>query len=289
MRILPLLFVLLAAGGATSSPAAKPSGQITFWSDRDGDPDVFTMNADGSNARNLGRPGWGDKRASWSPDGTKIAYDSWDVGHRDFDIWIMRADGTDKTQLTTSPLRDTLPAWSPDGRWIAFTRKRARSTAEDVWLIHPDRTGEHRLVAGASGAAWSPDGKRLVFSRYSDVWLSDVNGRNLHRLTRMRGFESPAAGGCSPDGRTILFTHWPIGGFGDVFVMSPRGTSVRRLTTSKADDTDPSWSPDGNQIVFDSTRDGNREVYLMNRDGSGQRNISHNPAEDWADTWRPQG
>jgi Tol biopolymer transport system component len=59
MRILPLLLVLLAAGGATPSPAAEPSGQIAFWSDRDSDPDVFTMNVDGSNPRNLGRPGWG--------------------------------------------------------------------------------------------------------------------------------------------------------------------------------------------------------------------------------------
>ena len=54
----------------------------------------------------------------------------------------------------------------------------------------------------------------------------------------------------------------------------------------RGDDTDASWSPDGTRILFDSTRDGNREVYVMNADGSGARNLTRNPAEDFADTWR---
>jgi TolB protein len=61
---------------------------------------------------------------------------------------------------------------------------------------------------------------------------------------------------------------------------------VRRLTSGRADDAEPSWSPDGRRIVFDSTRTGDRDVYVMNADGSGVRNISRNPADDWADTWR---
>ena len=75
--------------------------------------------------------------------------------------------------------------------------------------------------------------------------------------------------------------------FGDVYALTVRTGAIRRLTFARGDDTDPSWSPDGTRIVFDSTRDGNREVYLMNADGSGQRNLTHNPAEDWADTWQP--
>jgi TolB protein len=238
------------------------------------------MNADGGDVRNLGTRDWGDKRASWSPDGTRIAYDSWDIGHRDFDIWVMNADGSGKRQLTTSPLRDTLPAWSPDGRWIAFSRKRAHSQAEDLWLIHPDGTGEHRDVRNASGGGWSPDGRRLVYSLGGDLYV----GRR--RLLHTRAYEAAGAGSWSPDGRKIVFTRWPVGKFGDICVVEVKSGRVTGLTSARGDDTDASWSPDGRQILFDSTRDGNREVYVMNADGSGARNLTNSPAEDWADTWR---
>ena len=253
---------------------------ITFWSDRAGDPDVFTMGADGADVRNLGTRGWGDKRAAWSPDGTQIAYDSWHFDQRDFDIWVMNADGSGKRQLTTSPLRDTMPSWSPDGRWIAFSRKRAHGLTEDVWLIRPDGTGEHLYKRRASGGAWSPDGRRFVYSLGGDLY---VGGK---RLMHTRAYEAAAAGSWSHDGRRILFTRWPIGKFGDVYVLDVKTGKARRLTSARGDDTDASWSPDGSRILFDSTRDGNREVYVMNADGSRARNLTRNPAEDWADTWR---
>jgi Tol biopolymer transport system component len=266
--------------------AAVALERIAFWSERAGDPDVFTMTAEGGDVRNLGTRDWGDKRASWSPDGERLAYDSWHVGHRDFDIWVMDADGSGKRQLTTSPLRDVLPAWSPDGRWIAFSRKRAASAVEDLWLIHPDGTGERRLVRDASTCAWSPDARRLVYSSGGHLYMIGLGGRGRRRLTRARAEDFPGAGSWSPGGGRILFTRYPVGGFGDIFLLDVRSGRVRRLTFTKADDGDPSWSPDGRRIVFDSTRDGNREVYVMNADGTAQRNVTHNPADDWADTWR---
>jgi TolB protein len=108
--MMPILPLLLAA--VLSSP--QP-GRIAFWSDRDGDPDVFTMNADGTGAQNIGRRGWGDKRASWSPDGSRLVYDSWNVGHAEFDPWLMNADGTGKTQLTTSRCATFSPLGPPTG------------------------------------------------------------------------------------------------------------------------------------------------------------------------------
>jgi Tol biopolymer transport system component len=286
--------LLVLVGDATTSPgstAGSRNGRIAFWSDRAGDPDVFTMNVDGSEPKNLGREGSGDKRASWSPDGDRLVFDSWFAGKREFDLWLMDPDGGHKQQLTTSPLRDVLPAWSPDGRWIAFTRKRANSRTEDLWLIRPDGTGSHMLTRFGSSPAWSPDSRRLVFASWrngsADIYVIDRSGRNRTRLTRTKMDEGPSAGSWSPDGRKILFTRWPIGGFGDVFVMDVADRRVRRLTSSTSEDGDASWSPDGTQIVFGSTRDGNAEVYVMDADGSHQRNLTRSTGEDFADTWQP--
>ena len=286
--------LLVLVGDAATSPgstAGSRNGRIAFWSDRDGDPDVFTMDVDGSGPKNLGREGSGDKRASWSPDGDRLVFDSWFAGKREFDLWLMDPDGRHKQQLTTSPLRDVLPAWSPDGRWIAFTRKRANSRTEDLWLIRPDGTGSHMLTRVGSGPAWSPDSRRLVFASWrngsADMYVIDRSGRNRTRLTRTKIDEGPSAGSWSPDGRKILFTRWPIGGFGDVFVMDVADRRVRRLTSSTGEDGDASWSPDGTQIVFGSTRDGNAEVYVMDADGSHQRNLTRSTGEDFADTWQP--
>jgi TolB protein len=287
MRLVPLLFVVLFSGTAAASPPSEGSGRIAFWSDRGGDPDVFTMNPDGSDVQNLGRVEWGDKRASWSPDGNQIVYDSWFAGHREFDLWVMNADGTGKRQLTTSPLRDVLPAWSPDGRWIAFTRKRPQSLAEDIWLIRPDGTGERRLAREGSSPAWSPNSRRLVYSSRGDLYAVALDGRHRQRLTNGKADDGPSAGSWSRDGRKILFTRWPSGGSGDIYVLNVRSGAVRRLTSARGDDTDASWSPDGERIVFGSTRDTNREVYVMSADGSNQHNISRNAAEDFADTWQP--
>jgi Tol biopolymer transport system component len=259
---------------------------ITFWSDRAGTPDVFTMTSDGGEVHNLGRPEWGDKRASWSPDGARIAYDSWHAGVEEFDIWVMDADGSNRRRVTTSPQREVLPVWSPRGDWIAYTRNRERSVAEDIWLIRPDGTGAHLLVRNGAGGAWSPDGARFVCSRGTDLYTVGGDGRRLRRLTRARGYDAASAGSWSPDGKKILFTRWPVGSTnGDIYVLNVRTLRERRLTRTRTDDTDASWSPDGKQILFDTTRDGNREVYVMHADGSSPRNLTRHPAEDYANTW----
>ena len=70
--------------------------------------------------------------------------------------------------------------------------------------------------------------------------------------------------------------------------MNANGGNVIRLTNSEASDIDPAWSPDGTQIAFVSTRDGDAEVYVMTADGAAQVNITNNVGEDWDPAWRPE-
>jgi TolB protein len=74
-----------------------------------------------------------------------------------------------------------------------------------------------------------------------------------------------------------------------ICVMDADGANVAVLTDSEGDDTTPAWSPDGEHIVFVSTRDGNREIYVMEANGSYEVNLTSNPTDDWMPSWSPDG
>jgi Tol biopolymer transport system component len=97
--------------------------QIAFASTRDGNDEIYVMNADGSNQVNLTNHWGNDIQPTWSPDGTRIAF----MSDRDgiFDIYVMGSDGSNPVNLTNNPTRyDAWPTWSPDGTRIAFVSLR---------------------------------------------------------------------------------------------------------------------------------------------------------------------
>jgi tricorn protease-like protein len=75
----------------------------------------------------------------------------------------------------------------------------------------------------------------------------------------------------------------------EIYVMSPDGSAVQRLTNHPEVDVNASWSPDGTQIVFASERDGDDEIYVMNADGSSKTQLTHNKVNDWNPAWSPDG
>jgi Tol biopolymer transport system component len=104
-------------------PAWSPDGsQIAFASDRDGNFEVFVMDADGSEPVNLTNAAAGDAEPDWSPDGTKIAFMSARNGNAE--IYMMNADGSEPKRLTKKAAADVDPVWSPDGTKIAFMSDR---------------------------------------------------------------------------------------------------------------------------------------------------------------------
>lgn len=91
-----------------------------------------------------------------------------------------------------------------------------------------------------------------------------------------------------PEDRGVVCASFQDGDM-EIYRLDLDGKNVKRLTTSRGIDTQPSVSPDGNHIAFVSNRDGNYEIYVMDADGSNARRITNNPERDECPVWHPDG
>jgi Tol biopolymer transport system component len=113
------LILPLCLSGCTSGGSG---GKIVFVTNRDGNPEIYVMNPNGTNQTRLTNNPADDSQSSWSLDRSKIAFATNRDGN--YEIYVMNADGTNPTRLTNHPATDYGPSWSPDGSKIAFTGTR---------------------------------------------------------------------------------------------------------------------------------------------------------------------
>ncbi len=254
------------------SPSWSPDGRhIAFYSDRDGNRQIYVMDSDGSNLRRLTDHWADDYSPSWSPDGRHIAFFSDRDDNRE--IYVMDSDGSNLRNLTNHSAWDGLPSWSPDSRHIVFTSQRDDNY--DIYVIGSDGSNLRRLTdhwAADGYPSWSPDGRHIAFRSYRDgnreIYVMGSDGSNLRRLTDHSDDDSSPS--WSPDGRHIAFESRRDGNW-EIYVMDSDGSNPRRLTDHWADDFSPSWSPDGRHLAFGSNRVGNAEIYVMelSQEGGG--------------------
>jgi Tol biopolymer transport system component len=143
LRVALVSGAALVAAWVPPAAATPPgsNGQIAFASLRDGNEEIYVMDADGSPETNLTTDPARDYDPSWSPDGTKIAFTSERDG--DPNTYVMDADGTDVLQLTDDPASDYDPTWSPDGSKILFTSQRDGDF--ELFVMYPDGSDETQV------------------------------------------------------------------------------------------------------------------------------------------------
>ncbi len=169
--------------------AWSPDGRsIAFVSDRDGNPDVFVMDADGSNPRNLTRDAGFDSAPAWSPDGRWIAFHSTRSGP--YQIWLLRNDGSEVRHLVQSGEHDYSPEWSPDGSRIAFYRT-VESNNYEIMVANSDGTQVQRLTFEPGWdyfPKWTPSGDQILFKSRREggdtdrFYVINLDGLHLDRL-----------------------------------------------------------------------------------------------------------
>ena len=121
-----------------ASAALTTAGRIAFHSDRDGNQEIYVMDADGSNQTRLTNNGAEDSEPVWSPNGSKIAFMSDRDGN--FEIYVMNADGSNQTRLTNDHGQEKLPRWSPDGSKIVFMS--ARNVDYEIYVMNADGSNQ---------------------------------------------------------------------------------------------------------------------------------------------------
>jgi TolB-like protein/Flp pilus assembly protein TadD len=200
-------------------PAWSPDGKrIAFTSKRDGNDEIYVMNADGSSQENLSKNPASDSRPSWSPDGKRLVFTSNRAEKTDnFDLYVLDASGANVVRLTNDPGFDSDPSWSPDGQHIAFTSNRTGNF--EVYVMNADGQQQTNVSHNSSfngKPAWSPDGQHIAFTSNRtgkfEIYVMNADGSTRTSLTN----DEPA---WSHDGREIVYQS-ERGGNNDIYVMS---------------------------------------------------------------------
>ncbi|HKY45962.1 MAG TPA: DUF5050 domain-containing protein, partial [Pyrinomonadaceae bacterium] len=290
MRILKLtITALLLLSPATLSAQEK----IAFMSQRDGNGEVYVMNADGTNQLRLTFNPAFDSDPAFSPGGEKIAFTSYRDGNAE--IYVMNSDGSSQTRLTNNPGSDLFPAFSPDGTKIAFASQRNNFWI-GIWVMNVDGSNPVELMDGIGGTdpAFSPDGTKIVFcgnglsGQDSEVWTMNVDGTGRDNLSDEWNTEDTTPS-FSPDGTKVLYfrdPHGPSNQNGpEIYTMNIDGSNKVNVTTSNGLDSEPSYSIDGARIVYTSLANTSTEIFVMNVDGTNPINLTNNTGSDSQPAW----
>lgn len=228
--------------------------------------------------------------------GSKIYFTSTRSGSKE--IWSMDADGSNQKQLTFYKSTTTMPAVSPDGTRLLYTTfARGNPRIEMLSLETGNRLPFYNQNASLNATAdFTPDGKQIVYAStaaaagYAQIYLSGIDGRNLHRISSVRAIEMEPK--VNPKtGNEIVFIS-DRAGLPQIYRMSLDGTDVTRLTSGEGEAVNPAWHPDGQHIAFAWTRGfapGNYNIFVMDVTTRELIQLTHGAGRNENPTWAPDG
>ncbi len=259
-------FILILALVITSCQdrpdnAALPLFQIVFTSQTEGQAtDLFLIDSDGSNLRQLTADPARDEQPRWSPDGQSLVF----VSNRDgrWHIYLYEFAVDTIRQLTMGTYPCTEPDWSPDGSQIVFRRDSAG--LGDIFSLNLDTNEMMRLTyhpAADITPAWSPDGNRIAFVSHRDgngeIYVMDRDGSHQTRLTDNPRVDLEPT--WSPDGNRLAFTSHRTPADEHVYILDLETGTLFPLDTPNSDEYSPVWSSDGTKVYFYNIT--HREIY----------------------------
>jgi Tol biopolymer transport system component len=266
-----------------SDPAFSPDGRTVSFVRRTGSlsMDLYSVPISGTPVTRLTRANTVIATQIWSADGSRIFYTL--QKDANLSLWTIRASGGIAERVPNVPDSIDTPAIAPKGGRLAY---RSEAFNENIWRFdlpnsprEPARPPTKWIASSRTqdSPQFSPDGKKLAFvstrSGSAEIWVSDVNGSQLRRLTSVGGYRTGSPR-WSPDSAKIVFDSRPHGK-PDIYAVNAQGGEPTQLTSDPAENVVPSWSHDGRWIYFSSKRTGQFQVWRMPATGVPALQITH--------------
>jgi Tol biopolymer transport system component len=232
-----------ALAGSTATPPV--TGKIVYTSLKDGQADIYSMNADGKNVVNLTHDKTIGVRADvqpvWAPGGEFVAFER-QYTKAGAELMVVKFDGTQ--------LHSLIP-----------TQNRA------VWSGHPSWTSGNLIYFTSNR-----DGN---FELYS----ISATGKDLTQLTHTKAPIQNLGPSVSPDGKSVVFSRTDLlpWGTNQLYLLNAGSALITRLTSNHRGhgDVEPAWAPNGKQIAFASDRMGRNAIWMINANGTNLIQVTH--------------
>ncbi|MCP9470388.1 MAG: Tol-Pal system beta propeller repeat protein TolB [Nitrospira sp.] len=251
--------------------------------------ELFVMDYDGYEPRQVTADGFLNLMPRWSPDRRFLVFTAYRHRNTQTIDMIELATGKRWTLVSLGGLNIT-PTLSPDGNFLAFASSYEGNS--ELYRMDTRTKAVQRLTVNAAGdlsPTWSPSGRELAFvsdrSGGPQIFLMSGDGTNVRRLTFEGDYN--AAPAWSPRGNWIAYVCRTPRKEYKLCLITPDGQKRVQLTTGPGVDDSPSWSPDGRHLVFNSTVEGKSHIYMINADGKDLERITHIGTHNSAPAWSP--
>lgn len=269
--------------------------RIAFVSNKTGRKEIWVMDSDGGNLRQVTSNHTLNLAPEWWPNSDRVLYTSYKA--KNPDLYVLDVFTGKEWRISNRPGLNVGAAFRPDGQKIALCLTLQPGNS-DIFLLNPDGSGLTQMTSSWAidvSPAWSPDGKYLALvsdrSGNPQIYMLDLSrgaesqSNRPVRLTWQGDYNSSPA--WSPDGRYLAYAGRRGGQF-DLFVLDldqgEYGT-VRPLTATPYNEEDPAWSPDGRFIAFAADRTGNYDIYAISVYGGAARQLTDWPSNETAPAW----